>query len=195
MTNPKAKMLSFQTTILADNIFQAYSMANGRSLWSVKYDGDLSYASTPIYYGLSFFGAVNGRILKVSAKDGEKQFILEDPKISPKETCAPLLVTRNDGVPDKEKALAVFGLKEHILIYDLLKNTAKFQPHDVMGEDSLRSPALCDERLVFTTKLGKIYEFSLEGEKIRIETLGVAGEREFGGDDVTQAIVDLILEK
>ena len=57
--------------------FDAYTTVNDslNLRWSIPYNSELTYGSTPIYHGLHLYSVVSGGIQKTSVIDGETELI------------------------------------------------------------------------------------------------------------------------
>lgn len=151
---------------LKSNQFYAYHIKDKNIKLRVPYNGKLSYSATPIFHGTSIFFAVEGEIRKASLIDSgtqevETQQVIADNRIVLTDYCPPLIYKTNTQV------LAIFGLKKHILIYDLKGKEHRFVEYNLdNNEDSIRMPVICHNKLILTSKLGKILTLNFEDDKL-----------------------------
>lgn len=117
----------------------------------------LSYASTPVYIPPFLIFASNGSLWRISFSLNEISFdpIIEDPRIKPIEYCAPL------GMEE----VAIFGLKEWILLYGPKGDKTRFIPYRLTREDDrLLTPLQWNGEVVFVSRYGEILRLSFRDE-------------------------------
>ena len=152
-----------------ENAFDSYSVTNGELLWRAYLDGVLQYASTPVYYALSFYLILEERLLRISLLDGNVEVILQSPNILPAGKCAPLVIVQPapDTKTHRETARLIWGLNGRILCYSIENGEGKSEFLEHSAGDSLRTPvAINPNRILFTSGKGTIYELTLKENEI-----------------------------
>ena len=158
-----------------ENAFDSYSITNGEHLWRTPLDGVLQYASTPVYYALSFYLILEKKLLRISLLDGGVEVVSQSPHIVPAEKCAPLVIVQYSpkNQPYRETAKLIWGLDGRILCYSVENGEGKSEFLDHSAGDSLRTPvAINPNRILFTSGKGIIYELTLEENEIKEMEVG-----------------------
>ena len=148
----------------------AYTVVNDslNLRWSISFSSELTYGSTPIYHGLHLYSVVSGGIQKSSVIDGETELInningVDADQIEPISTCAPLKCDVNG------KPTMVIGLNRGMLLFDLANDAAKHIKHDFFEPTNApRSPTLCGQYIVFTSKQGDAFALNIGTTPFRI---------------------------
>lgn len=159
--------------IVPDSTLQSFvgvRVNDGQAFPSPKIlGGSLSYASTPVYIHPFPVFALNGALYQISfGKDKlSLNILISDPKIQLINYCTPMAAGE----------IAVFGLKEWILLYKPKSGKTKFVPYRLAREDdNLLSPIQWKEEAVFLSRFGEIVrigfnEAELERAKL-LEDIG-----------------------
>ncbi len=148
-----------------DERYDAYQIAKSSDQrspslkWSIPFNGELSYSSTPIYHGLHLYYVVSGGIQKKSVFEGEAKPVevnsVDAAQIEPAPDCAPLKCDV-DGKPTM-----VVGLEQGILLFDLINKDSKYIKRKFFSENRVMSPVVCGEYLVFTALRGQIWMLNI----------------------------------
>ena len=148
-----------------DERYDAYQIAKSSDQrspslkWSIPFNGELSYSSTPIYHGLHLYYVVSGAIQKTAVIGGEAKPVkinsVDTTQIEPAPDCAPLKCDVGG------KPTIVVGLKQGLLLFDLTNKDGKYVKRKFFSENQVMSPAVCGEYLVFTTLRGQIWTLNI----------------------------------
>ena len=109
--NPRERKLDAYTIVNDSN------QENLNLRWSISFNSELTYGSTPIYHGLHLYSVVSGGIQKTSVIDGETELInningVDAAQIEPLPSCAPVKCDVN-GNPTM-----VAGLNRGMLLFN-----------------------------------------------------------------------------
>ena len=156
----------------AEKRFDAYTIANppdqrSPSLkWSIAFNKELTYGSTPIYHGLHLYYVASDGIQRKPVLGGDAEPVeikgVDTTQIEPVSDCAPLKCDIGG------KPTMVVGLKQGVLLVDLTNNNANYITHKFFeGSSEPMSPTLCGTHVVFTSKQGSIFSLNTRPYKIR----------------------------
>ena len=139
--------------------------------WSIPYNSELTYGSTPIYHGLHLYSVVSGGIQKTSVIDGETELInsingVDAAQIEPVPPCAPLKCEVNG------RPTMVIGLNRGMLLFDLGNGAAWHTRHDFFETTNVpMSPTLCGQYIVFTSRQGGVFALNIGATPFKIRCL------------------------
>ncbi len=159
--NPRAKRLDAYTVVNDSN------QENLNLRWSISYNSELTYGSTPIYHGLHLYSVVSGGIQKTSVIDGETALInningVDADQIEPIPACAPLKCYVNG------KPTMVIGLNRGMLLFNFADDAGEYIQHNFFEAiNAPMSPTLCGQYIVFTSKRGDVFDLGTTPFKIR----------------------------
>ena len=157
--------------------FDAYAIVNDSNQgtlnlrWSISYNSELTYGSTPIYHGLHLYAVVPGGIQKTSVIDGDTELInningVDAAQIEPLSTCAPLKCEVN-GNPTM-----VAGLNRGILLFNVANNIGVYIQHNFFEAiNGPMSPTLCGQYIVFTSRRGDVFALNIGTTPFKIRCL------------------------
>lgn len=153
--------------------FDAYTTVNDslKLEWSIPFNSELTYGSTPIYHGLHLYSVVSGGIQKTSVIDGETELInningVDAAQIEPVPSCAPLKCEVNG------RPTMVIGLNQGMLLFDLGNDDARYIEHDFFeATNAPMSPTLCSQYIVFTFKRGGVFALNIGATPFKIRCL------------------------
>ena len=163
--NPCEKKLDVYT-IVNDS-----DQENRNLRWSISYNSELTYGSTPIYHGLHLYSVVSGGIQKTSLTDGETELInninrVDAAQIEPIPACAPLKCYVNG------KPTMVIGLNRGMLLFNFANDAGEYIQHTFFDkEKGPLSPTLCGSYIVFTSKRGDVFALNIGTESFKIRYL------------------------
>ena len=163
--NPREKKLD--AYIIANDSDQE----NLNLRWSISYNSELTYGSTPIYHGLHLYSVVSGGIQKTSVINGETELInningVDADQIEPIPECAPLKCEVNG------KPTMVFGLNRGMLLFDFANDAGKYIQHNFFEATNVpMSPTLCGQYIVFTSKRGDVFALNIGTKPFKIRCL------------------------
>ena len=163
--NPREKRLDAYT-IVNDS-----DQENLNLRWSISYNSELTYGSTPIYHGLHLYSVVPGGIQKTSVIDGETEFInningVDADQIEPIPGCAPLKCEVNG------KPTLIAGVKNGMLWFDFANDIGEYIQQTFFGEEKgPLSPTLCGSYIVFTSKRGGVVSFNIDTYPFNVKSL------------------------
>lgn len=150
--------------------FLGLRVSDGHSLPSRKVlGGKLSYASTPVYLPPFLLFASNGSLWQISFSKDEisSSPIMKDSRIQILRYCTPMSIGE----------VAIFGLREWILLYRPQTNEARFIPYKLSRKDDVIStPLQWNGEAVFVSRYGEILRVSfredeLEGAELSIRKI------------------------
>ena len=156
----------------AEDRLDAYTIANASDQrspslkWSITFNRELTYGSTPIYHGLHLFYVVSGGIQRKPVLGGDAAPVeinhVDATQIEPASGCAPLKCDIGG------KPTMVVGLKQGVLLVNLTNNDANYIKHKFFeGSSEPMSPTLCGTHVVFTSKQGGIFSLNIGTNKRR----------------------------
>ena len=154
--NPREKRLDAYT-IVNDSDQENLNMR-----WSISYNSELTYGSTPIYHGLHLYSVVSGGIQKTSVINRETKLInningVDADQIEPIPGCAPLKCEVNG------KPTLIAGVKNGMLWFDFANDAGEYIQHTFFDEEKgPLSPTLCGQYIVFTSKRGDVLSFNID---------------------------------
>ena len=163
--NPRDKKLDAYT-IVNDS-----DQENPNPKWSISYNSELAYGSTPIYHGLHLYSVVLGGIQKTSVIDGKTELInningVDAGQIEPSPACAPLKCDVND------KPTLIAGVKNGMLLFDLVNDAGKYIQHNFFEAiNAPMAPTLCGQYIVFTSKRGGVFALNSGTEPFKMRYL------------------------
>ena len=128
--------------------------------WSIAFNDELNYGSTPIYHGLHLYYIVSGGIQKQSVMGGETKSVkinhVDSTQIEPLPECAPLKCDMGS------RPAMVIGLKQGVLLFDFTNNVGNYIKDDFFdAENEPMSPTLCGTYVVFTSKRGSVFSLNI----------------------------------
>ena len=138
--------------------------------WSIAFNDELNYGSTPIYHGLHLYYVVSGGIQKKSVLGSETKPVeisqVDASQIEPIPGCAPLKCDV-EGNPTM-----IVGLKKGVLLFDFTNNVNNYIESDFFdAENEPMSPTLCGTYVVFTSKLGSVFSLNIDTNPYKIRQL------------------------
>ena len=139
--------------------------------WSISYNSELTYGSTPIYHGLHLYSVVSGGIQKTSVIDGETELInningVDAAYIEPIPACAPLKCCVNG------KLTMVIGLNRGMLLFNLASDAGEYIQHNFFEATNVpMSPTLCGQYIVFTSKRGDVFALNIGTKPFKMRCL------------------------
>jgi tetratricopeptide (TPR) repeat protein len=139
--------------VVADSSMRSFvgiNLETGESVWkSGIVTNRLTYASTPVYasQSLLFAGANSIRRISLNTQRSSVESVSGDETVAVVPYCAPL------GYDDC--SVVVFGLKEHVFVYDYQESEPQLAP--VEGGQDLRSPVVCAGQFVLLSRDGGIH--------------------------------------
>ena len=157
--------------------FDAYTIVNDSDQeaphlrWSISFNSELTFGSTPVYHGLHLYSVVSGGIQKNSLIDGETELInningVDAAQIEPIPSCAPLKCYVNG------KPTMVTGLNQGMLLFNLANDAAKYIEHDFFeAANAPMSPTLCGPYIVFTSKRGDVFALNIGTKPFKMRYL------------------------
>lgn len=163
--NPREKRLDAYTIVNDSN----QGTLNLR--WSISFNSELTYGSTPIYHGLHLYSVVPGGIQKTSVVDGETKLInningVDADQIEPIPGCAPLKCKVNG------KPTMVIGLNRGMLLFNFANDAGKYVQHNFFeATNTPMSPTLCGQYIVFTSKRGDVFALNIGTKPFKIRCL------------------------
>ena len=129
--------------------------------WSISFNSELTYGSTPIYHGLHLYSVVSGGIQKTSVIDGETELInnvngVDAAQIEPLSSCAPVKCDVN-GNPTM-----VAGLNRGMLLFNFAESSGEYIKHNFFAAaNAPMSPTFCGQYIVFTSKRGDVFALNI----------------------------------
>ena len=163
--NPRERKLDAYTIVNDSN------QQNPNLRWSISYNSELTYGSTPIYHGLHLYSVVAGGIQKTSVIDGKTELInningIDANQIELIPGCAPLKCEVNG------KPTMVIGLNRGMLLFNFANDTGKYIQHNFFeATNAPMSPTLCGQCIVFTSKRGGVFALNIGTESFKIRDL------------------------
>ena len=154
--NPREQKLDAYTVINDSN------QENLNLRWSISYNSELTYGSTPVYHGLHLYSVVSGGIQKTSVINGETELInningVDADQIEPIPACAPLKCEVNG------KPTLITGMKNGMLWFDFANDAGGYIQQPFFDEEKEPlSPTLCGSHIVFTSKWGGVLSFNID---------------------------------
>ena len=139
--------------------------------WSISFNSELTFGSTPIYHGLHLYSVVLGGIQKTSVIDEETEFInningVDADQIEPIPGCAPLKCEVNG------KPTMVFGLNRGMLLFNFANDAGKYIQHNFFEATNVpMSPTLCGQYIVFTSKRGDVFALNIGTKPFKMRYL------------------------
>ena len=136
--------------------------------WSISFNSELTFGSTPIYHGLHLYSVVSGGIQKTSVIDGETEFInningVDAAQIEPLPSCAPVKCDVN-GNPTM-----VAGLNRGMLLFNFAESSGEYIKHNFFAAaNAPMSPTFCGQYIVFTSRRGDIFVLNIGTTPFRI---------------------------
>lgn len=170
-------LLAFDGLILVPNSqhnrLEAFPIANrggGNPKWTIPFHSPMTYANTPVLYGLHLYYVVHGAFYKTSVLEGQTPKVilkhLDPAIIRPAQGCAPMLGSIKVGKEIQD--LMVFVLENYLLLYfPRLGKTRKYS-HGMSVEDAPRTVVQCGNYFVISSRSGKIVTFKLSGSEFRV---------------------------
>ena len=129
--------------------------------WSIPFNNELTYGSTPIYHGLHLYAVVPGGIQKTSVIKKDTELInningVDADQIEPLPSCAPLKCDING------KPIMVTGLNRGILLFDFAANIGVYDDHHFFeATNAPMSPTLCGQYIIFTSRRGDVFRLNV----------------------------------
>ncbi len=127
--------------------------------WRIAYEEALTYGSTPIYHGLHLYYVGSDRLMRQPVTGGEAAPVeiagVDPAHLRSNPMCAPLKCYVN-GTPT-----LVAGLEQGPLLFNLSKNSGRYNDHQFFSENTVLSPTQCGDRIVFTALEGKILSLKI----------------------------------
>ena len=160
--NPREKRLDAYTIVNDSN----QGTLNLR--WSISFSGELTYGSTPIYHGLHLYAVVPGGIQKTSVIDGDTELIsningVDAARIEPIPACTPMKCDVNG------KPTMVVGLNRGMLLFNFAESSGEYIKHNFFeAANTPRSPTLCGQYIVFTSRRGDIFALNIGTTRFKI---------------------------
>ena len=136
--------------------------------WSISFNSELTFGSTPVYHGLHLYSVVSGGIQKTSVIDGETELInnvngVDAAQIEPLSSCAPVKCDVN-GNPTM-----VAGLNRGMLLFNFAESSGEYIKHNFFAAaNAPMSPTFCGQYIVFTSRRGDIFVLNIGTTPFRI---------------------------
>ena len=160
--NPREKRLDAYT-IVNDS-----DQENLNLRWSISFNSELTFGSTPVYHGLHLYSVVPGGIQKTSVIGGETELInnvngVDAAQIEPLSSCAPVKCDVN-GNPTM-----VAGLNRGMLLFNFAESSGEYIKHNFFAAaNAPMSPTFCGQYIVFTSRRGDIFVLNIGTTPFRI---------------------------